>query len=250
MVDSSTVGLMPERTKSLRTSSPFMPVPSLTAPEAGVCCRIDLLEGDGNKVTPVEYKRGEAPKAPAGLYDPHLIQLAPQCLALQENGFQCDEGMIYDIRSQERVPVKFDVSLTERTKTLSANLRAPLSEAKCRRPCRAAIDAIAALWQEYACPMRLTYCGRWRRRKCRKANQKRRSECSSPAATIRCLFMWSARGRRSESAVSAWRSGPMRRARSARPESEDPQGLPLRCGGDHHSRYGGADAKECACAAL
>jgi len=96
---------------------------SLTAPEAGVCCRMDLLEGDGNKVTPVEYKRGEAPKTSAGLYDPHQIQLAAQCLALRENGFQCDEGMVYYIRSQERVPVKFDASLMDRTKALLANLR-------------------------------------------------------------------------------------------------------------------------------
>ena len=107
---------------------------SLTAPEAGVCCRIDLLEGDGNKVTPVEYKRGEAPKAPAGLYDPHLIQLAAQCLALQENGFQCDEGMIYYIRSQERVPVKFDASLMERTKTLLANLRSTVERGEVPPP--------------------------------------------------------------------------------------------------------------------
>ena len=96
---------------------------SLTAPEAGVCCRMDLLEGDGNKVTPVEYKRGEAPKTPAGLYDPHQIQLAAQCLALRENGFLCIEGMVYYIRSQERVPVKFDASLMDRTKALLANLR-------------------------------------------------------------------------------------------------------------------------------
>src|SRR5512137_1786264 len=48
---------------------------SLSAPQAGVCCRIDLLEGDGLMVTPVEYKRGESPRAPAGLYEPHLMQL-------------------------------------------------------------------------------------------------------------------------------------------------------------------------------
>jgi len=96
---------------------------SLTAPQAGVCCRMDLLEGDGNKVTPVEYKRGESPKTPAGFYEPHQIQLAAQCLALRENGFQCIEGMVYYIRSQERVPVKFDAALMDRTKALLANLR-------------------------------------------------------------------------------------------------------------------------------
>jgi len=96
---------------------------SLTAPQAGVCCRIDLLEGDGNKVIPVEYKRGEAPKTPAGMYEPYLIQLAAQCMALRENGFSCQEGMVYFIRSQERVPVRFDSALMDRTKALLTALR-------------------------------------------------------------------------------------------------------------------------------
>jgi CRISPR-associated protein Cas1 len=83
---------------------------SLSAPKAGVCCRIDLLEGDGQVVTPVEYKRGEAPRTPAGLYEPHLMQLAAQCLALRENGFSCEGGMVYFICSKKRVPVKFDAA--------------------------------------------------------------------------------------------------------------------------------------------
>ncbi len=107
---------------------------SLTAPQAGVCCRIDLLEGDGSRVTPVEYKRGEAPKSPAGFYEPHQIQLAAQCLALRENGFQCIEGMVYYIRSQERVPVKFDASLMDRTKGLLAKLRSTVERGEMPPP--------------------------------------------------------------------------------------------------------------------
>ncbi len=98
---------------------------SLSAPQAGVCCRIDLLEGDGSQVTPIEYKRGETRKGQAapGIFEPHLIQLAAQCLALRENGFSCDEGMVYYIRSQERVPVKFDRQLLDRTGALLADMR-------------------------------------------------------------------------------------------------------------------------------
>jgi len=96
---------------------------SLTAPQAGVCCRIDLLEGDGSRVTPVEYKRGEAPKTPLGFYEPYQIQLCTQALALRENGFQCDEGMVYFIRSRERVKVPFDPETVGRTKRLIAEVR-------------------------------------------------------------------------------------------------------------------------------
>lgn len=95
----------------------------LAAPEAGVCCRIDLLEGDSNRITPVEYKRGEAPSIPEGAYESDLAQLCAQCLALRENGFQCDEGMVYFIRSKTKVPVNFDDVLVNRTRDLIAALR-------------------------------------------------------------------------------------------------------------------------------
>jgi len=110
---------------------------SLSAPQAGVCCRIDLLEGDGSSVTPVEYKRGEAPRAPGGLYEPHLMQLAAQCLALRENGFSCEEGMVYFIRSKERVPVKFDAALMDRAKSLLAELRSTVERGEIPPPLRA-----------------------------------------------------------------------------------------------------------------
>lgn len=95
----------------------------LAAPEAGVCCRIDLLEGDSNRVTPVEYKRGEAPSIPEGAYESNLAQLCAECLALRENGFQCDEGMVYFIRSKTKVAVNFDDALVNRTREMIAALR-------------------------------------------------------------------------------------------------------------------------------
>lgn len=96
---------------------------SLTAPKAGVCCRIDLLEGNGSQVTPVEYKRGEAPKTSSGFCEPHEVQLCAQCLALRENGFSCNEGMVYFLRSKERVAVEFDQELVYRTRELLSSLR-------------------------------------------------------------------------------------------------------------------------------
>jgi len=110
---------------------------SLTAPQAGVCCRIDLLEGDGKRVTPVEYKRGVAPNHPSTLYEPYQIQLCAQCLALRENDFQCNEGMVYFIRSQERVAVKFDPDLIDRTRRLIADVRRMAEKGEIPLPLRA-----------------------------------------------------------------------------------------------------------------
>jgi len=95
----------------------------LTAPQAGICCRLDLLEGEGRKATPVEYKRGRAPQTPEGLYEPYQIQLCAQALALRENGFSCDQGMVYFMGSKERVPVKIDQFLIDRTLALVAAIR-------------------------------------------------------------------------------------------------------------------------------
>jgi CRISPR-associated protein Cas1 len=110
---------------------------SLSAPQAGVCCRIDLLDGDGKSVTPVEYKRGKAHESPEGWYDPQMIQLAAQGLALRENGFSCDHGMIYYILSKERVFVSFDPALMGKTRELIEKLRMMVARGEIPPPLRA-----------------------------------------------------------------------------------------------------------------
>jgi len=90
---------------------------------AGITCRIDLLEGDGSMATPVDYKRGEAPDIPEGAYEPERVQLCAQGLVLRENGFKCNEGIVYFVRSKKKVPIRFDEALVARTKDLIVALR-------------------------------------------------------------------------------------------------------------------------------
>jgi len=90
---------------------------------AGITCRIDLLEGEGGMATPVDYKRGEAPDIPEGAYEPERVQLCAQGLVLRENGFNCNEGIVYFVRSKKKVPILFDDTLVARTKDLIAALR-------------------------------------------------------------------------------------------------------------------------------
>jgi CRISPR-associated protein Cas1 len=52
-----------------------------------------------------------------------MIELSAQGLALQENGFLCDHGMIYHILSKERVFVPFDPALMTKTRELIFELR-------------------------------------------------------------------------------------------------------------------------------
>lgn len=97
---------------------------SLTGEKVGITCRMDLLEGDGRRATPVDYKRGEAPNIPGGAYEQDRVQLCAQGMVLRENGFSSDQGVIYFVRSKKRVPINFDKSLVKRTNDLISELRA------------------------------------------------------------------------------------------------------------------------------
>jgi len=95
----------------------------LSAPGVGLSARIDLLEGSGDRVTPVEYKRGRKPDVPEGAYEPERVQLCAQGLILRENGYECDSGILYFAESRERVPIPFTDELVRHTLELLGHLR-------------------------------------------------------------------------------------------------------------------------------
>ncbi len=94
----------------------------LSAPNVGLIARIDLVEGDGRTVTPVDYKRGKVPDG--GVWEPERVQLCAQGLVLEENGYACAAGVVYFVESNQRVEVPFDDALRARTFELLAELRA------------------------------------------------------------------------------------------------------------------------------
>ncbi|MEK6299905.1 MAG: CRISPR-associated endonuclease Cas1 [Acidobacteriota bacterium] len=89
----------------------------------GAIARIDLLVGENGWVTPVDYKRGEAPDTPERAWEPERVQLCLQGLLLRENGYNCDEGVIYFAKSQERVTIPFTAELIARTLEMLAEAR-------------------------------------------------------------------------------------------------------------------------------
>ena len=54
----------------------------------GVIARIDLIEGQSNVVTPVDYKHGTAPDISEGAWEPERVQVCIQGLLLRANGLQ------------------------------------------------------------------------------------------------------------------------------------------------------------------
>lgn len=106
----------------------------LSGSEIGITCRIDLIEGEGKKVTPVDYKRGSVPDVPGGAYEPERVQLCAQGLVLRENGFECSEGVLYFVKSKQKVSVPFDDQLVRRTRDLIDALRKVAQEGKIPPP--------------------------------------------------------------------------------------------------------------------
>ncbi len=89
----------------------------------GLSAKIDLIEGEGRRVVPVDYKRGKRPHVPRGAYEPELVQLCAQGLLLREHDYDCAEGVLYFVGSRERVGVEFDDELVARTIQLAAAMR-------------------------------------------------------------------------------------------------------------------------------
>ncbi|MBI2802519.1 MAG: CRISPR-associated endonuclease Cas1 [Gammaproteobacteria bacterium] len=96
---------------------------TLSSTRLGIIAKMDLIEGDGMTVTPVDYKHGKRPHVAKGAYDPERIQLCVQGMILEEHGYQCAAGVLYFAGSRERVTVEFDAELRERTLAAVNGLR-------------------------------------------------------------------------------------------------------------------------------
>jgi CRISPR-associated protein Cas1 len=106
----------------------------LSAPVEGLLAKLDLLEIEGHRATPVDYKRGKVPDIPGNAYDPERVQLCAQGLILRENGYQCDEGVLYFIGSKRRITVPFTDELIALTRRQAQLFRETAAAGKCPPP--------------------------------------------------------------------------------------------------------------------
>jgi CRISPR-associated protein Cas1 len=104
----------------------------LSSDRYGFVARMDLVEAQGARATPVDYKRGEVPEN--GPWEPERVQLCVQALILRDKGYQCDEGLVYYVDSKRRVPVAIDDVLVKRTLALAAEARRTASDGQIPPP--------------------------------------------------------------------------------------------------------------------
>lgn len=96
---------------------------TLSSSRLGVIAKIDLVEGDGGWVSPVDHKHGKRPHVARGAYDPERVQVCLQGMLLEEHGYRTSEGVLYFAGSKERVPVVFDDELRALTRNALDGLR-------------------------------------------------------------------------------------------------------------------------------
>lgn len=101
---------------------------TLSSDRLGIVARMDLVESDGGRVAPVDYKRGKRPHVERGAHDPERVQLCVQGLILREHGYDCTEGVLYFVGSRERVRVPFDDDLVAATVQAVEGLRRVASD--------------------------------------------------------------------------------------------------------------------------
>jgi len=93
---------------------------TLTSERLRVIAKMDLVELEGATATPVDYKHGHPREGEDGLelWPSDRAQVAVQGMILRENGYQCEEGIVYYRKTGQRVRVALDGALVAETEGL------------------------------------------------------------------------------------------------------------------------------------
>lgn len=104
---------------------------TLSSDQHGLIAKMDLIEVAAGVVTPVDYKRGSPRRSSESgdleAWDTDRVQLAVQALVLRENGYACEEAVVYYVSTKQRVRVPIDETLVAQTLQALADARAVAS---------------------------------------------------------------------------------------------------------------------------
>ncbi|MGH7915450.1 MAG: CRISPR-associated endonuclease Cas4g/Cas1g [Candidatus Binataceae bacterium] len=116
------------RHEKLETKSDPLPPPdqeshihsrsvTLSSETHRLIAKMDLIEGEGRTVVPVDYKKGSPRDTDDGpeAWPADRVQLCAQSLILRDNGYQCDEAVAYYHATRQRVRVAIDDGLVAET---------------------------------------------------------------------------------------------------------------------------------------
>lgn len=97
----------------------------LASDRLGLVAKMDLVEAAEGAVTPVDYKRGRPRDGDGGpeAWPADRIQIAAQAVVLRDNGYTCDEGLLFYHETRQRVRVRI-------TDELATEVAARLEDAR------------------------------------------------------------------------------------------------------------------------
>jgi len=86
---------------------------TLSSERLRVIATLDLVEAQGHTATPVDYKHGAPLDGKTGLamWPQDRVQIALQAIVLRENGYQCDEAVVFYQKTRQRVRIPVDDAL-------------------------------------------------------------------------------------------------------------------------------------------
>ncbi len=95
---------------------------TLSSERLRVIAKMDLVEAWGGTATPVDYKHGRPREGKDGLelWPADRAQIALQAIVLRENGYSCEEGVVYYRKTGQRVRVTVDETLIGETERVVA----------------------------------------------------------------------------------------------------------------------------------
>jgi len=111
---------------------------TLSSERYSLIAKMDLIEADDGVVTPVDYKRG-APRENRSdgsleLWDADRVQLSVQALVLRDNGYRCDEAVVYYVATKQRVRVEIDQKTVDWTLDMLRQARETAARGKIPPP--------------------------------------------------------------------------------------------------------------------
>lgn len=116
-VDRETKGMPPAAevgNKSIHTRSV-----TLSSEKFRVIAKLDLIQIEDGMVTPVDYKHGRPREKDdrLQLWPTDRVQLAIQGILLRENGYRCEEGIVYYTGTKQRVRIEFSPEVIAEAET-------------------------------------------------------------------------------------------------------------------------------------
>ncbi|MDQ2884343.1 MAG: CRISPR-associated endonuclease Cas1 [Actinomycetota bacterium] len=102
---------------------------TLSSERLGVIAKLDLIEGDGGSVVPVDYKKG-SPQPDGTPWPSDEVQVCLQALLLRERGYQCDHAELWYAEIRQRVRVELTPERLSWAADLIADARAVADRAR------------------------------------------------------------------------------------------------------------------------